>query len=71
MGAWQIGKHITSSSERPRIAVSTHSQYNQAGGPGRFETHVGYLAEGEIFVNLTCRTIVADRIDEIVIKRYP
>ena len=71
MGLRPIAADITILSERPVIAVCTHSHHDHAGGLSQFEKRLGHSAEAKIFSHPTRRTIVAELLDASVVKKLP
>jgi glyoxylase-like metal-dependent hydrolase (beta-lactamase superfamily II) len=71
LGLWPIAIDVASLHERPVIAVCTHSHHDHAGGLNQFETRLGHAAEAHIFATPTRRTIVAELLNDSVIKKPP
>ena len=71
MGFRPIAADITILSERPVIAVCTHSHHDHAGGLSQFKKRLGHSAEAKIFANPTRSSIVADLLEAAVIKKLP
>jgi glyoxylase-like metal-dependent hydrolase (beta-lactamase superfamily II) len=71
MGLRSIAADIAILSERPVIAVCTHSHHDHAGGLCQFEKRLGHPAEAEIFANPTRSTVVAELLDTSVIQKMP
>ncbi len=62
LGLWPIADDIFQISERPIIALCTHSHHDHAGGLNQFEIRSGHPAEQDIFTNPTQKSTVADLI---------
>ena len=72
LGLWPITKDIFQISERPIIALCTHSHHDHAGGLSQFETRAGHPAEKNIFANPTRQSTVANLIkpEHLIEKPY-
>ena len=70
-GLTSISATIASLTERPIIAVCTHSHHDHAGGLHQFETRCGHPAEADIFANPTRESTVSDLLDATVIRKAP
>ena len=72
LGLWPITKDIFQISERPVIALCTHSHHDLAGGLSQFETRAGHPAEKNIFANPTRQSTVANLIkpEHLIEKPY-
>ena len=70
-GLTSISATIASLTERPIIAVCTHSHHDHAGGLHQFETRCGHPAEADIFANPTRQSTVSDLLDATVIRKAP
>ena len=72
LGLWPITKDIFQISERPVIALCTHSHHDHAGGLNQFETKAGHPAEKNIFANPTRQSTVANLIkpEHLIEKPY-
>ncbi len=62
LGLWPIAENILQISERPVIALCTHSHHDHAGGLNQFEIRVGHPSEADIFYNPTRESTVTDLI---------
>ncbi len=62
---------ITEISDRPIIAVCTHSHHDHAGGLCQFENRCGHHSEAKIFAEPSRKAIVADLLDASVIRKLP
>jgi glyoxylase-like metal-dependent hydrolase (beta-lactamase superfamily II) len=71
MGLRRIAEDITLLTERPVLAVCTHSHHDHAGGLCQFKKRLGHPAEAEIFANPTRNKVVAELLDASVVKKLP
>ena len=71
LGLWPIADDIFQISERPIIALCTHSHHDHAGGLNQFKIKSGHLAEQDIFSNPTRKSTVADLIKPEHLLEYP
>ncbi|MAH87726.1 MAG: MBL fold metallo-hydrolase [Kiloniella sp.] len=58
-------------SERPVIAVCTHSHHDHAGGLCQFDQRLGHGLEADIFAKPTRENTVCDLLDATVIRAEP
>ncbi len=71
LGFRPIAEEITEITERPIIAVCTHSHHDHSGGLHQFEARFGHGAEADIFANPTRETTTADLLEAKYIKSLP
>lgn len=57
--------------ERPVLAVCTHSHHDHAGGLCQFDQRLGHGLEADIFANPTRQNTVCDLLDVSVIRARP
>ena len=70
-GLTSLTAAIAEISDRPIIALCTHSHHDHAGGLCQFAIRIGHSAEAKIFAEPSRKTIVADLLDASVIRKSP
>ena len=70
-GLTSLTAAITEISDRPIIALCTHSHHDHAGGLCQFEKRYGHHLESKIFAEPSRESIVADLLDASVICKSP
>ena len=70
-GFTSLAAAVTEISDRPIIAVCTHSHHDHAGGLCQFENRCGHHSEAKIFAEPSRKAIVADLLDASVIRKSP
>ena len=71
LGLRPIAQDITEITERPVIALCTHSHHDHSGGLFQFESRCGHHAEADIFANPTRQTTTADLMEAQYVKVSP
>ena len=62
LGLWPLADSIIQISEKPIIALCTHSHHDHAGGLNQFSVRSGHISEIDIFANPTRESTVATLI---------
>jgi glyoxylase-like metal-dependent hydrolase (beta-lactamase superfamily II) len=70
-GLTSLSAAIAELSDRPIIALCTHSHHDHAGGLCQFETRYGHPSEAEIFAHPSRENTVADLLEASVIRKSP